>query len=113
MIDIMESLQKYSPCTQLPLVGHDGSEISVDIFHHILFGGDQLTVARARSAQAQRENTDRGALRLEGLIPVLEDWHTQLTLLQVSSIHGLHVIAFPPLIFIFQSICMCILPELV
>ena len=89
-IDIMESLQKYSPCTQLPVVGHDGSEISVDIFHHILFGGDQLTVARARSAQAQRENTDRGALRLEGLVPVLEDWHAYSADLVTSNFNIQH-----------------------
>ena len=48
------------------------------------FGGDQLTVARARGAQGQRENSNSGEKRLEGLVPVVEDWHTQMNLLIVS-----------------------------
>ena len=36
-------------------------------FLQILFGGDQLTVARARSAQSLRDTHDSAKERLEGL----------------------------------------------
>lgn len=58
-------------------------EITVDSYHHILLRGDQLTAARARGAQGQRENGNTAERRLEGLIPTLEDWHSQLILLCV------------------------------
>ena len=32
--------------------------VDVDHFHHILFGGDQLTVARIRSAQNIQSNSE-------------------------------------------------------
>ena len=42
-------------------------------FHKVLFGGDQLTVARMRGTLALRDTQDKLADRLEGLIPVVED----------------------------------------
>ena len=56
--------------------------------HKILFGGDQLTVARARSAQQNVVNSDSDRKKLVGLIPVVEDWHTKLNLLSVSLIYS-------------------------
>ena len=50
-------------------------------FHHILIGligGDQLTVARVRGSQDSRYNSNNGRRRLEGFIPVIEDWHTKM-----------------------------------
>ena len=58
----------------------------MDKFHQILFGGDQLTVARARGSQRIRKNSERGNERLEGLTPVCEDWHTKLCLLGVRRV---------------------------
>ena len=52
-------------------------------FHQVLFGGDQLTVARIRGTQALRDTQDKPTDRLEGLIPVVEDWHTRMTLMKV------------------------------
>lgn len=40
-----------------------------------MFGGDQLTVARARGAQHAQENSVDGFGRLDRLISVCEDWH--------------------------------------
>ena len=40
-------------------------------------GGDQLTAARVRSSQKVRCNSHRGCDRLEGLVPVVEDWHAK------------------------------------
>ena len=58
-------------------------------FHKILFGGDQLTVARMRGTQALRDTQDKPVDRLEGVIPVAEDWHTRMTLMKVR-----HTVAF-------------------
>ena len=53
-------------------------------FYQVLLGGDQLTVARARSCQLGRGNSDSALSKLTGLIPVAEDWHTGVVLLVVS-----------------------------
>ena len=88
MVDIMESLQEYVP-THSTLIKEtvpgvvEEVDIMKDEFHQILFGGDQLTVARARGSQRIRKNSECGKERLEGLIPVCEDWHTKLCLLGV------------------------------
>ena len=52
-------------------------------FFTVLPGGDQLTVACARDAQAMRASHDRPSDRLEGSIPVVEDWHSRMTLMRV------------------------------
>ena len=58
--------------------------LQVDHFHGVLLGGDQLTCARIRSSQKIRENSPTGsAARLEGLIPVIEDWHAGVCFMQV------------------------------
>ena len=49
----------------------------------ILFGGDQLTVARARGTQALRDTHDNPIDRLQGVVPVVEDWHARMALLKV------------------------------
>ena len=45
------------------------------VLHPLLFGGDQLTAARARGISPMT--------RLEGLIPCAEDWHAKVNLLEV------------------------------
>ncbi len=56
----------------------NGSSLAFDNtrFHKILLGGDQLTVARVRGTQALRVSEEKAVDRLEGVIPVVEDWHT-------------------------------------
>ena len=56
----------------------NGREIEVDNtqFHSILFGGDQITVARNHGVQTHRDTQDKPADRFEGILPVVEDWHT-------------------------------------
>ena len=49
----------------------------------IFFGGDQLTVARARGAQQLRANDFNAVLRLDGVIPTIEDWQAQQALMKV------------------------------
>ncbi len=50
----------------------------------VLFGGDQLTVARIRGTQTLRDTEESPGDRLEGIIPVVEDWHTRMTFLRVQ-----------------------------
>ena len=50
----------------------------------ILFGGDQLTAARAWSAKRNVANGDSDSVKLLGLIPVAKDWHTKMSLLSVG-----------------------------
>ena len=47
--------------------------------HQVLLGGNQLTVARARSAIRSVGNSDSSSQKLSGVIPVVEDWHAKLT----------------------------------
>ena len=60
------------------------AKVQLDFFHNILLGGDQLTCARVRGGQRIRENSCTGRARLEGLVPVIEDWHAKVCLMQVS-----------------------------
>ena len=81
----------------------NGSEEEFDDsrFHSILFGGDQLTAARIRGAQALRDTQDKKVDRFEGLIAIIEDWHSRMTLLKVKIIS---IIQFRSLHFISQAI---------
>ena len=87
MIDIMERFQLYVPETsKLTIPGVGEREVHADTFHHVLFGGgDLLTAKPARGSQYTRNNSLRGRDRLEGLKPVVEDWHAKVCFLGVSS----------------------------
>lgn len=87
MVDIMSHLHQYVPTVDrapdMPSTQYKPSECVN--FHRILVGGDQLTAARARSAKKHMANALTPAGRLEGLVPMAEDWHTKAALLGVSS----------------------------
>ena len=51
-------------------------------------GGDQLTVARIKSAKRLCEDSQHDARHLDGFIPVVEDWHTKVCLLEVRLFHA-------------------------
>ena len=57
-----------------------------------VLGGDQLTAARARGSKRIRHNEERGKDRLEGLMPVVEDWHAKMCFLEVI-VERIHVIS--------------------
>ena len=44
-----------------------------------------MTVARVRGTQALRQTEDTAVNRLQGLIPVIEDWHARMALVKVIS----------------------------
>ena len=60
-------------------------------FSKILLGGDQLTAARARGTQAIRRTESTPANRLQGLIPVIEDWHVRMSLMKVMDVQEVQV----------------------
>ena len=60
------------------------AEVVIDDFHPILAGGDMLTTARARGSQRVHKCGHRPKDRLEGVLPVCEDWHCKVVLLGVS-----------------------------
>ena len=87
MSRIMDELHKYVPAKDIHcqniLPNGETDEETTEKLYQVLFGGDQLTVARARSAIGMRRTHDSNKEKLQGLIPVVEDWHARVTLLQV------------------------------
>ena len=67
----------------------NGSTLTIDNtqFFPILFGGDQLTVARVRGTQALRVSHDSPVDCLEGVVPIVEDWHARMTLMKVVLVY--------------------------
>ena len=84
---ILHHFMKYIPTLtregEMPLP--DGNVFTFDDTK-ILFGGDQLTAAMMRGTQALLGFTTTPTDRLEGVLPVLEDWHSRMALVDVSSI---------------------------
>ena len=87
MAKIMENLQTYVPMKKQTgtMLLPNGSTLEFDDSKTftLLFGGDQLTVARARAAAALRSNHETVCDWLEGWQLVVEDWHARLTLMKV------------------------------
>ena len=70
MVDIVHEVHRYVPTkeyTAVRTIESTGEEVPVEsaVFHRLLFGGDQLTVARIRSAQKHMCNADTPIKRLE------------------------------------------------
>ena len=80
-------------CITLP----DGSTRTFDNsqFHNVLLGSDQLTVARARGAANLRSSHARSVHRLDGIVPVVEDWHARMTLMKVNPLQMSHLSEIP------------------
>ena len=66
-------------------------DIQFERLHYLLIGGDQLTAERIKGAQSLRKNSTHAVGRLEGFVPVSEDWHAKVCFLQVVHTPVLHV----------------------
>ena len=89
MVAIMAHFHQYSPMVEHVEEVHVASidrtvQVTTALVRPIFVGGDQLTAARARGAQKAKANALTPRSRLEGLVPMVEDWHTKVTLLTVS-----------------------------
>lgn len=91
MIEIMDKVQQYVPHTIDKCTTVDGVP-KVDILEKCLFGGDQLTCARARSAKRHRQDSATPLEKLDGLEPVIEDWHTKMCLFEARKSFSFKVI---------------------
>ena len=85
MRDILKKVYRYVPSSGS--VGDRGNgagdSTQVNSFP-VLFGGDQLTTERARTVKNVLSNSDSASSRLQGLIPVTEDWHAKMCLYKVG-----------------------------
>ncbi len=70
--------QKEVVLSPMAIPEHDNTS-----FYKRLFGGDQLTVVRARGAIELHSLHAKAVDHLEGVMPVVEDWHVRMTLMKV------------------------------
>lgn len=86
MCKILETLQQYVPSVPVTRSYHVG-QVNLTLedsdFCKVLFGGDQLTAARARGPAALRDSHNTSHDRLEGFEAVIEDWHARLAFAKV------------------------------
>jgi len=91
MCSILDELDTYIPavpCTKTITIEGEEYEVDATKLHKVLLFGDQLTVARIRSAAVIRSTSDTGALdKLEGFVPAIADWHARAILLDVSQLY--------------------------
>ena len=84
LIDIMLELHKYVPVKKCTLVdGNSQRDVSGDVCHAILIGGDQLTRKRMEGVIDMRRNSKTPITSLRGLVPVCEDWNAKGISLEV------------------------------
>ena len=91
MIQILQNLHKYVPAIERDQeIFIPSQEMSImrsnTMQHKLIFGGDQLTVARVRGAQVAMCNGSTLLQRPEGLIPIIQDWHAEVILAEVCTI---------------------------
>ena len=83
-MSILQKLHIYVPsneCTTTDEV--TDKQIRIDSLHNILFRGDQFTRKSAQAAKVASQNHITPIDRLEGFIPVCEDWHAKKFFLEV------------------------------
>ena len=84
MCKILDCLHEYVPSADVPSeVVQDSGETTIHMDYKItkiLLGGD---LARAHGAKGMRVNHKNAKSCLKGIILVIEDWHTRLTLMKV------------------------------
>jgi hypothetical protein len=78
--------------TNILIIGNKIDMIKTDV-REVVFGGDQLTAAQTRGASAIRANHETSLQQLKDLFPVIENWHTRMTLMKVylSNIKQFHL----------------------
>ena len=89
MAGILDQLHKYVPTQPYQvttnLIDTDEELTYTEYnFHQIVCTGDQLTVARHRTAKAVQHHSKNQLDRLEGLIPSVEDWYTKQVLVKIK-----------------------------
>ena len=83
MLEILEWLHPYVP-------GHDEKSDSKPV--NVLSGGDYLTFERHKEAQSNIQDARTPSVWLEGLIPKIEDFHSQAKWLKVGFIGYIYML---------------------
>ena len=84
MIEILKHRHQYVPEEEVCISSEQRYVKKCTVHQHkLLFRGDQLTVARIRGAQTGMCNATNSHIKLEGFIPTIQDWHTQVVLVEV------------------------------
>ena len=83
MTEILETYQNYVPSVSCTTSIPDMGAVEDKKFVTTLIGGDYLSVARARGAQVIRSTSELVKHTLLGLLPVAEDWHCKVCLMEV------------------------------
>ena len=95
MIDIVEHAQKYVPVQQvtreLPVPGQEPIHMADQNYWITILGGDLLSAVRARGAQRIRSNSATSEAKLDGVLPVVEDWHCKLCFMEVHIILPINI----------------------
>lgn len=95
-----------------PYASIDEVDVSDDyLFHKTLLGGDQLTCAHVCGCHKARTSEENDLDRLQGLVPVAEDWHAKMCLLEVCCLFSLSLIVFalPALTYIIlEQFIICL-----
>ena len=88
MCSVLDSFNAYVPMEESTKC----IEVAGDLYFYddtklvqLLLFGDQLTVARARSASKLRDTQTEAKDTLQGFVPVIADWHTRICLLEAST----------------------------
>lgn len=86
MCDVLDSFSKYVPTKvstrYLEVKGNTYSYDDTKMIQLLMFG-DQLTVARARSASMLRDSQLSRKDAQKGYVPTISDWHSRICLLEV------------------------------
>ena len=89
MVSILTHLHQYVPkrseesAVYVESTG-DTEVVLIESLFPLLVGGDQLTSERIRGAQSVRKNSTTPTGRLQGIVPVSEDWHAKACMLLAS-----------------------------
>lgn len=89
MIEILEEYKRYIPSQSITLNEPLDGVVEDISYVTTLLGGDYLSAARARGAQQIRKNSELEKYRLDGFLPVCEDWHAKVCLLEVRCLFAI------------------------
>ena len=89
MVEIMLHAHQYVPTRskikQVDVLTGETASVTEVQMHSVMFGGDQLTAARARGAKKSRANSTTLDKCLSGLEPYVQDWHAKVIFLEVRN----------------------------
>ena len=86
MTNILTHTQGYVPCKQTEkLLKAEPFTQTVYQLFTTLVCGDHLSTARARNCVMIQNNAENNFGTLNGLLPVVEDWHVKVCLMEVGT----------------------------